>query len=89
MDIDSELDRRKAFVEWLTGKDNPFFAKVEVNRIWAQLMGRGIVEPFDDLRDTNPAANQPLLDALTADFVEHDFNRKHHSHHCEFADLPG
>ena len=40
-------------------------------------MGRGIVEPFDDLRDTNPAANQPLLDALTADFVEHDFNRKH------------
>ena len=77
LDLDSELDRRKAFVEWLTGKDNPFFAKVEVNRIWAQLMGRGIVEPFDDLRDTNPAANQPLLDALTADFVEHDFNRKH------------
>ncbi len=77
LDLDPELDRRKAFVEWLTGKENPFFAKVEVNRIWAQLMGRGIVEPFDDLRDTNPAANQPLLEALTADFVEHDFNRKH------------
>lgn len=77
MDLSADTDRRAAFVEWLTADTNPFFAKVEVNRIWSQLMGRGIVEPFDDLRDTNPAANQPLLDALTEDFIAHSFDRKH------------
>ncbi|MEO0415017.1 MAG: DUF1549 and DUF1553 domain-containing protein, partial [Verrucomicrobiota bacterium] len=77
MELPSSVDRRQAFVDWLTAKENPFFARVEVNRIWAQLLGRGIVEPFDDMRDTNPAANQPLLDALTADFVANDFDRKH------------
>lgn len=70
-------DRRIAFADWLISKDNPFFARVEVNRIWAQLNGRGIVEPFDDFRDSNPASNAPLLDALAADFVKHNYDREH------------
>jgi len=61
----------------LTAKDNPFFARVEVNRIWAQFFGRGLVDPIDDFRDSNPAANFALLDALARDFVEHGFDRRH------------
>ena len=77
IEVQEANDRRQAFTKWLTSSDNPYFAKVEVNRIWAHLLGRGIVEPFDDLRDTNPPANAPLLDALAADFIEHGFDRKH------------
>ena len=77
MDLAQTTDRRVAFVRWLTSKDNPFFARVEVNRIWAQVMGRGIVEPFDDFRDSNPPANAPLLDALASDFIDHGYSRNH------------
>ena len=70
-------DRRHAFVEWLTAADNPYFAKIEVNRIWSHLLGRGIVEPSDDFRDSNPPANAALLDALAADFVRHRYDRRH------------
>ncbi len=70
-------DRRGPFAAWLTAKDNPFFARVEVNRIWAQFFGRGLVDPIDDFRDSNPAANFALLDALAKDFVEHGFDRRH------------
>ena len=70
-------DRRDPFATWLTSKDNPFFARVEVNRIWAQFFGRGLVDPIDDFRDSNPAANFALLDALARDFVEHGFDRRH------------
>jgi hypothetical protein len=70
-------DRRRAFVEWLTAADNPYFAKVEVNRIWGYLLGRGIVEPVDDFRDSNPAAHPALLDALARDFIEHGYDRRH------------
>lgn len=76
MDLPSG-DRREAFAAWLTGPENPFFARVEVNRIWGHLLGRGIVEPVDDFRDSNPPANPPLLDALAADFVKHGFDRKY------------
>ena len=69
-------DRRQVFADWLTKPGNPFFAKVEVNRIWASLMGIGIVEPFDDFRDTNPPSNEPLLEALAKDFVDSGFNRR-------------
>ncbi len=75
--VDGVADRRHAFAKWLTSRDNPFFARVEVNRLWSQVMGRGIVEPFDDFRDSNPPSIAPLLDALAADFVEHGFDRKH------------
>ena len=56
--------------------DNPFFAKVEVNRIWGHLMGRGIVEPVDDFRDSNPPSSAALLDALAEDFVKNGYDRK-------------
>ncbi|MFO0871819.1 MAG: DUF1549 domain-containing protein [Pirellulales bacterium] len=70
-------DRRTAFVGWLIARDNPFFARVEVNRIWAQFFGRGLVDPIDDFRDSNPASNAALLDALARDFVEHQYDRQH------------
>lgn len=75
--VEATADRRGAFAQWLTGPSNPFFARVEVNRLWAHVMGRGIVEPFDDFRDTNPPANAPLLDALAEDFVRNGFDRRH------------
>lgn len=70
-------DPRQHLAEWMTRPDNPFLPRAVVNRIWAQLMGRGLVEPLDDMRDTNPATNEPLLAALVTDFVEHDFDLKH------------
>jgi hypothetical protein len=70
-------DRRRVFANWLIQKDNPWFARVEVNRIWAAVMGQGIVEPVDDFRDSNPPANAPLLNALAENFAKHGFDRKH------------
>ena len=67
-------DRRARLAAWLTGPDNPFFAKSLANRIWYHLMGRGVVEPVDDFRDSNPASNDELLDGLTADFVKSGFD---------------
>ena len=69
-------DRREIFADWLTAKGNPYFARVEANRIWAQLMGRGIVEPVDDFRSSNPPSNVPLLDALAEEFEKSGFDRK-------------
>lgn len=57
-------DRRTVLARWLTKPDNPFFARALANRLWAHYFGRGLVEPLDDLRATNPAVNEPLLDAL-------------------------
>lgn len=72
-----EADRRAIFADWLTRPGNPYFARVEVNRIWADLLGRGIVEPVDDFRSSNPPANAPLLDALAREFESRGFDRKH------------
>jgi len=69
-------DRRELFVEWLTRSDNAFFAKSVVNRIWYHLMGKGIVDPVDDFRDSNPSANDELLDALAKDFIASKFDVK-------------
>lgn len=69
-------DHRDVLAQWIT-QDNPYFAKVMVNRVWFDLMGRGIVEPVDDLRATNPPSNAPLLDALAKDFRDHDYDLKH------------
>ncbi len=76
VDVPADRDRREVFAEWLTAGDNPFFARASVNRIWGQLLGRGIVEPVDDFRDSNPPSNAPLLDALSAEFVKNGFSRK-------------
>lgn len=75
-DAASMGDRREAFARWLTAPGNPFFARVAVNRIWAEVMGRGIVEPVDDVRQSNPPAIPELLDRLAQDFVEHGFDQK-------------
>jgi hypothetical protein len=72
-----QRERRQAFADWLVEPDNPFFAKIEVNRIWSQLFARGIVDPIDDFRDSNPPTNGSLLDALAKDFAAHGYDRKH------------
>jgi hypothetical protein len=74
--LDPVHDRRQAFVDWLVRPENPFLARVETNRIWSQLFARGIVDPIDDFRDSNPPTNRPLLDALTKHFVDSGFNRR-------------
>jgi len=75
--IDPNQDPRNALVGWMTRHDNPFFARAIVNRIWGELMGRGIVHPVDDFRASNPPSNERLLDALAEDFVEHGYDLKH------------
>jgi hypothetical protein len=70
-------DRRAVFADWLTQPDNPFFARVAVNRIWAEVMGQGIIDPVDDVRQSNPPSIPALLDKLAQDFVEHGFDPKH------------
>lgn len=72
-----DQDRRTNFARWLTKPDNPYFARIEANRIWSQFFSRGIVDPIDDFRDSNPPSNVSLLDALTKDFVESGYDRKH------------
>lgn len=69
-------DRREALANWLTSKDERLFARNIANRYMGYLMGRGLVEPVDDLRASNPATNPPLLAALADRFVEHNFNAK-------------
>ncbi len=74
---DDEFDRRKRLADWLTSSDNKMFARNLVNRFWGYTMGRGLVEPLDDMRATNPATNPELLDALADDFVKAKFSVKH------------
>lgn len=75
--IDPKADPRGIFAGWLTRQDNPHFSKAMVNRIWAEMFGRGLVDPIDDFRDSNPPVNAPLLDWLAKDFAEHGFDQKH------------
>jgi hypothetical protein len=75
--IPPDKDRREVLADWIVSAENPFFAKSVVNRIWFHLNGRGIVDPVDDFRDSNPSANDELLDALAKDFVASKFNVKH------------
>jgi hypothetical protein len=69
-------DRRTRLAAWLASPENPFFAKSLVNRIWYHLIGRGIVEPVDDFRDSNPASNDELLAGLTTEFVKSGYDLK-------------
>src|SRR5204862_175815 len=68
LDIAPEKDPREVLANWVTAPENQYFGKVIANRVWADLMGRGIVDPVDDLRATNPPSNPELLDALAKDF---------------------
>jgi hypothetical protein len=70
-------DPRQILVDWMTAAKNPFFARAVANRYWAHFFGRGIVDPLDDMRVTNPPSNPELLDALAADLVAHKYSLKH------------
>jgi hypothetical protein len=70
-------DPRQELVNWLREPGNPFFSKALVNRYWKHFFGRGLVEPEDDMRVSNPPTNPELLDALANDFVKSGFNLKH------------
>jgi len=69
-------DPREALADWMTAPDNPFFAVVMANRVWADLMGRGLVDPVDDIRGTNPPSNPALLAALADDFRQQGYDIK-------------
>jgi hypothetical protein len=75
--IEDVGDRRVALAQWLTAPENEMFARNVVNRTVAHLLGRGLVEPVDDMRATNPPTNPPLIEALAKDFRSSGFNLKH------------
>ena len=75
-DFSSTPDRRTVLATWMTTPDNPFFARAIANRLWAHYFGRGLVEPLDDLRATNPATNEPLLDELAKHLRDSKFDLK-------------
>ena len=77
LNIPPDEDPRHRLVDWMARPDNPFFAKALVNRLWGHLMGRGLVDPVDDMRETNPPSNPELLDELARDFIKHKFDVKH------------
>ncbi len=69
--------RRVELAEWLTSKENPYFARSYVNRLWGYLLGAGIIEPLDDIRAGNPPTNPELLDYLTEEFIKSGFDVRH------------
>lgn len=74
--LEPEEDPRTALAEWITQPDNPFFARALVNRYWKHFLNRGLVEPEDDMRDTNPPTNPELLDTMSRHFVESGYDLK-------------
>jgi hypothetical protein len=76
MDIAPDDDPRLALVDWMSKKDNPFFAKSLVNRYWKHFFKRALVEPEDDLRDTNPPTNPELFEALAKHFTDTNYDLK-------------
>ncbi|MCZ2342946.1 MAG: DUF1553 domain-containing protein [Bacteroidales bacterium] len=76
MTLAAEDDPRQALADWMTNPANPFFAKAVSNRYWAHFFGRGIVDPLDDMRVTNPPTNPELLDALAQSLTDHNFSLK-------------
>jgi len=77
IEVSEDEDPRQKLADWMTSPTNPFFAKAVANRYWAHFFGRGIVDPLDDMRVTNPPTNPELLDALSQDFVKNGFSLKH------------
>ena len=77
INADTKGSRRHQLAHWITAKDNQYFARSYVNRLWGYLFGRGIIEPIDDIRAGNPPTNPELLDWLTKEFVEHGFDTQH------------
>jgi hypothetical protein len=69
-------DRRAELARWLTSPANPWFARHQANRLWAHFLGRGLVEPIDDVRATNPPSNPALLDALARSLIDQNFDSR-------------
>ncbi|MCE9565331.1 MAG: DUF1549 and DUF1553 domain-containing protein [Planctomycetes bacterium] len=76
MEVSTEDDPRQKLVDWMVAPQNPFFARAVANRYWAHFLGRGIVDPLDDMRITNPPSNPELLDALAKNLVDNKFSLK-------------
>jgi hypothetical protein len=76
MASEDRRDRREAFADWLVEPSNPYFTHAIVNRVWARIFGRGLVDPEDDLRATNPPADPALMDWLVEDFRAHGYDVK-------------
>jgi hypothetical protein len=77
IDVKGDVDPRKELWKWMTAKDNPYFARAIVNRVWAFYLGRGFVEPADSLAAANPPSHPEVLDELARDFIEHKFDLRH------------
>ncbi len=75
-DLNAFADPREPLVEWLLRKDNPYFARAFVNRVWHHYFGVGIVDPVDDFNSGNPPSNRPLLDWLASEFVRQGYDMK-------------
>jgi hypothetical protein len=73
----AKVDRRKLLADWMADPGNPWFSKHFANIVWAQFFGRGIIEPVDDVRVSNPAANPQLLDALAQHLVDYKYDFRH------------
>ncbi len=69
-------DRRQVLADWMTSPKNPYFARMLANRLWSHYFGRGLVEPVDDMRATNPPTNEPLLDALAKHLIDVKYDLK-------------
>jgi hypothetical protein len=76
MELTEDIDPRHKLVDWMAEKDNPFFAPALANRYWKHFFGRGLVDPEDDMRVTNPASNPELLAALGKHFIDSGFDMK-------------
>ena len=75
-DFTGQADRRTVLARWATAPENPFFARSIANRLWSHYFGHGLVEPIDDIRATNPASNEPLLDELAKHMRDSKFDLK-------------
>ena len=75
--VPSDEHRRDALAQWIVSRENPFFAKAIANRVWSYFFGKGIIDPVDDIRASNPPSNPALLDALAKDVAEHNFDLQH------------
>jgi hypothetical protein len=71
-----KFSRKDQLADWVTHRDNPYFARAATNRIWGQFLGKGIVDPVDNLSPENPPSHPELLDALAKSLVAHDFDLK-------------
>lgn len=74
--LSAEEDPREVLATWMTGTSNPYFSRVMANRVWSEIMGHGLVDPVDDIRATNPASNEPLLDYLAQEFQRQGYDIK-------------